>query len=88
MPKKSEGYQSLLPLFSRAFIQVSLVAVNVKHIAVGDYAMAFLSATALSYVWWANSRSAARDDHPLARSAYSVGAGAGTMFGMWVGGLW
>ena len=87
-PVQDPGHARVVALFWRAFLQVALVAFNVRNVAAGEYVMAFISGTLLSYVWWANSRSAARDDHPWARSAYALGAGAGTAFGMWIGGLW
>jgi len=75
-------------LFAKAFTQVALVAWNVRNIAHGEFGWAFVTGAAISWVWWANSRSAAHDEKPYSRHAYALGAGLGTVFGMWVGGLW
>jgi hypothetical protein len=77
-----------LRLFLRGFLIVMLTATQVRLIAAGAYGPAFLAGCSISAVWWFNSRSAAHSDSPAAWMAYSLGAGVGTMFGMWFGGLW
>lgn len=69
-------------LFCRAFLQVSLVALNVSQIAKGNYATAFLTGWAISALWWSNARGAGRSDVRGALLAYSVGAAFGTVAGM------
>jgi hypothetical protein len=75
-------------LFGRGFSIVALTAMNVRQIAAGAYGPAFIVGCSISAVWWFNSRSAAHSDAPAAWMAYSLGAGLGTVFGMWFGGLW
>ena len=76
---------ALVRLFARGFLIVALVAWNTRHIAALEYASAFLTGVGISYVWWDNSRNAAHSEIPGARWAYALGAGAGTLFGMWLG---
>jgi len=78
----------LLGIFTRAFLQVSLVALNPRIVAYGELPAAFVTGTLLSWVWWANARSAAHDKHKWARGAYCLGAGCGTVFGMALFTLW
>jgi len=75
----------LVRLFVRGFLIVALVALNTRHIAALDYSRAFLTGCAISFVWWGNSKSAAHVEVRGARWAYALGAGAGTLFGMWLG---
>ena len=75
----------LAHVFCRAFLQVALVAWNVRNVAEGQYGLTFVTGAAVSWVWWANSKSAAHNEHPKARAAYAIGAGAGTVFGAWAG---
>ncbi|MCR4374165.1 MAG: hypothetical protein NUW22_04890 [Acidobacteria bacterium] len=75
-------------LFGRAFLLVALVAWNVRNVAQGEFGLAFLTGTLVSWVWWANSRSAAHSDARYARHVYALGAGLGTVFGVWIGGHW
>lgn len=72
-------------IFSRAALQVTLVAWNVVNVTSGDYLMALLSGFAISWVWWANSRTAALSEAPYGRLAYAAGAGVGTVAGMFLG---
>lgn len=69
----------------RAFAQVSAVAWNVSNIAAGQYGLALVSGAAVSWIWWANSRTAARYDGLAPRVCYTLGAALGTVFGMWLG---
>lgn len=75
------------PIFTRAALQVSLVACNVVNISRGSYGWAFLTGFAISYVWWRNSRTAAFSDAPYGQLVYAAGAGTGTVIGMIVGKL-
>lgn len=74
-------------LFGRGWLIVSLTAANVKQIASGHYGPAFVVGCSISAVWWFNSRNAARSDAPGAWIAYALGAGLGTLTGMWLGSL-
>lgn len=71
-----------LAIFLRGFVIVTLTAANVGQIARGHYGGAFLGGTAISFVWWGNSRGAAHSDVWCARECYAAGAGCGTLFGM------
>jgi hypothetical protein len=71
-----------LHLFWRGFVIVLLTSANVGQIARGHYGGAFLGGTAISFVWWGNSRGAARSEVRFAREAYAFGAGCGTLCGM------
>lgn len=71
--------------FGRGLLIVALVAWNTRHIAALDYSAALLTGTAVSAVWWTNSKQAAVSIVPGARWAYAVGAGIGTLIGMWLG---
>lgn len=75
-----------LRLFARGFVIVCLTATNVKQIATGHVLAAFVVGFGISAVWWFNSRSAANSDAPAAWVAYALGAGLGTIAGMWIGG--
>jgi len=75
-----------LRLYGRALLQVTLVAWNVRNVSHAAYLSAFLTGSALSFVWWANSRSAAHDTGEYARLVYALGAGTGTVLGMVLGG--
>lgn len=69
-------------IFLRGFLIVTLTAANVAQIARGHYGGAFLGGTAISFVWWGNSRGAARSKARFARECYALGAGFGTLCGM------
>jgi hypothetical protein len=73
-------------LLLRGFVIVSLTSMNVRQIANGHFGPAFVVGCSISGVWWFNRRSAAHSDAPGAWAAYALGAGLGTMFGMWAGG--
>lgn len=69
-------------IFLRGFLIVTLTAANVGQIARGHYGGAFVGGTAISFVWWGNSRGAAHSDVRFARECYAFGAGLGTLTGM------
>lgn len=69
-------------LFGRAFLQVSLVALNVAQIAKGHYGGAFVVGGCISWLWFRNARSAAHTDAPGAAYVYALGAAVGTVTGM------
>jgi hypothetical protein len=71
-----------LHLFARGFVIVTLTAANVGQIARGHYGGAFLGGTAISFVWFNNSRTAAHSTVRYAREFYAAGAGCGTLAGM------
>ena len=71
-------------LFLRACLLVCLTAFNVSHIAHGDFRWAFVTGGAISWLWWANSRSAAWENLRFSRLAYTAGAAVGTVLGMWL----
>lgn len=74
--------------FFRAFVIVTLTALNVTQVSSGNYLSAFFTGGALSWVWWGNTRTANRDDSSGAQLAYALGAACGTVTGMMIGGLW
>lgn len=75
----------LFVLWWRAFSVVSLTALNVTQVSQGNYLAAFFTGTALSFVWWMNTRTAANSTLKGGQIAYAVGAGCGTVFGMFLG---
>jgi hypothetical protein len=75
----------LVRLAARGWLIVSLTALNVSQIAAHHYSSAFVVGTAISLVWFGNSRHAAHSDAPGARWAYALGAGLGTLTGMYLG---
>ena len=72
-------------IFCRGFLIVALVALNVRNVAALEYRSAFLTGCAISLVWWGNARVSAHSDVPAGRWIYALGAGCGTLFGMWLG---
>jgi len=75
---------TLARVFGRGFLIVTLTASNVGQIAGHHWGGAFLGGFAISFVWWGNSRTAARAECPYAREAYALGAACGTVCGMWL----
>lgn len=71
--------------FFRAWIQVFLVAVNVTHISQQEYVWAFVTGVLISVVWLINVRASVRIDTATEAVAYVLGAGLGTVSGMWLG---
>lgn len=78
----------LLWIWWRAFSIVTCTALNVTQVSQHHYGAAFWTGSLLSYIWWANSKTAAHSDLPGSQIAYAFGAGCGTMFGMFLGGIW
>jgi len=77
---------SALKLSARGFVIVALVAANVRHIASGEYGWAFLTGAAISVLWWLNAGLASEArKHPSSAVWYGLGAGLGTVMGMWIG---
>jgi hypothetical protein len=74
----------LTPLW-RAFIIVTLTALNVTQVARGRYTRAFCTGSALSFVWWMNTQLASLSHSLEAHLLYTLGAGCGTVAGMWLG---
>jgi hypothetical protein len=77
----------MIRLFFRGWLIVSLTAANVSFIGQHNYPLAFVTGFGISLVWYGNSQRA--NDHRTTMSSwvYALGAAAGTMTGMWVGGL-
>ena len=73
-----------LAIFGRGFVIVALTATNVGQVAGRHWLGAFVVGFGISFVWFTNSRTAARTEVSFAREAYALGAAAGTVFGMWV----
>lgn len=72
-------------IFLRGWLIVTLTSANVRQIAAGNYAHAFLVGYGISLVWWHNSRNAAKSDGKYAGWIYGLGAGVGTLTGMYLG---
>lgn len=70
--------------FFQAFGLVTCVAANTSFIAQGRYDRAFIAGFCISYIWWWNARTAARDGSKLAHFIYSFGAACGTVTGMYI----
>lgn len=68
----------------RGFLIVTLTAMNVAQIAGHHYGGAFVCGAAISWVWWRNAHSAAHESVPYLREYYALGAGLGTVTGMWL----
>ena len=71
-------------LFLRAFLLVTLTAANVRQISHSHYAGAFVCGAAISFVWFLNVGKASDDRRWLSALVYALGAGCGTLFGMWL----
>jgi hypothetical protein len=70
-----------LTLFVRAWLIVSLTAANAVFVVRGAWLPMFVTGMALSWVWWLNTRTAARSDLRGAGLLYALGAGMGTLTG-------
>lgn len=70
-------------VFLRGFAIVCLTASNVAQIAGQHWIGAFVNGCAISWVWWANAHQAAHSQATYGRLAYAIGAGLGTITGMW-----
>ena len=73
-------------LFLRGCAQVALVSANVVHVSSGQYGDAFVVGTAISVMWYSNTRAVNKPpvELPGAGLCYGVGAGTGTLFGMYL----
>lgn len=69
---------------SRAFALVACTAANVAQISAHHYGGAFLCGCLISWLWWRNAHGAAHDAVTHLRECYALGAGCGTVFGMWL----
>ena len=81
----SAGYANL---FLRALVMVFLVSLNTVQIAHGRMSSAVGIGGLISFVWFMNAGEAGRTTLPRvpAAAAYAIGAMAGTLLGMWIGG--
>lgn len=71
---------------ARGFVLVTLVAWNVVNVSQHAYGWALLTGTLVSLVWWQNASMAAEArKHPSGCWWYGIGAGFGTVAGMWLG---
>lgn len=71
--------------FFRALLIVTLTSLNVVEVSRGFYLNAFFTGGVLSFVWWGNTRTASRTEGRAAQFAYALGAGCGTVLGMFIG---
>jgi len=71
-------------LFARGFLIVTLTSANIGQIAQRHWGGAFLGGCAISFVWFGNSKTAAHSDARFGRECYALGAGLGTLFGMFL----
>ena len=71
----------------RSFSIVTCTALNVVQVSQQRFIYAFFTGSLLSYIWWMNTRTAATSNVAGAQLAYAFGAGCGTIFGMYLGGL-
>lgn len=69
--------------FFRAYLIVSLTGANVALIADRAWGPMFLTGCAISFVWWGNTKLSVASGR-TAHLAYSLGAGCGTVTGVWV----
>jgi hypothetical protein len=77
----------LVKVWWRAFSIVTMTALNVTQVTGHHYKSAFFTGSLLSFIWWANTRTAAHSGIRGAQFAYTFGAGCGTVFGMFLGSL-
>lgn len=75
---------NVVRVFLRGLVLVALVSANTRQIAAGRYVSAFIVGGLISLVWWANSAKD-RPDFPGAGAVYALGAGCGTVLGMYLG---
>jgi len=74
-----------LELIARGALIVTLTAANVTHIGRGQYRMAFVTGAAISVVWFLNTRRTVTIRRAwLGAMSYGLGAGLGTVLGMWL----
>jgi hypothetical protein len=77
----------LLYVWFRAFTIVSCTALNVTQVTQHHYVSAFFTGALLSFIWWTNTKTAAHSSVRGDHLAYTLGAGCGTVFGMYLGSL-
>lgn len=70
--------------FLRGFAIVAVTAANVAQIAGRHYGGAFLCGCLISWLWWLNAQGAARGELAGLREAYALGAGCGTVAGIYL----
>lgn len=71
-------------IFWRGLLIVALTSSNIMQIAEQHWLGAFVNGFAISWVWWKNSNRAAHSEARYGQAAYALGAGLGTIFGMWL----
>jgi hypothetical protein len=64
---------------------VCLTALNVVNVTQHHWQMAFLTGIGISLVWRWNARNAVQMHTLSADLTYAIGAGVGTVTGMWLG---
>lgn len=79
--------RELAQVWWRAFSIVTCTALNVVQVSNHNFVAAFFTGGLLSYVWWANTKTAAHHTGKYAQYAYAVGAACGTLSGMAIG-IW
>ena len=84
MPERLQPVR-VAALFVRGWAIVTLTALNVTQIAQHRWGGAFACGTAISLVWWFNAGRASEQRDWRAAVAYALGAGVGTVTGMWIG---
>lgn len=77
----------MVALFIKAWLMVSLVALNTVQVSRGHYGPAVAVGFCISLLWWENS-SKKRCDKPWAGVVYASGAALGTATGMIIGHYW
>ena len=73
----------------RAYVMVALVACNTIQVAHGRWLGAFCVGALISILWYWNAGTAGKSDLPRlpASLCYGLGAGLGTLTGMWLAGV-
>lgn len=79
--------REFLTVWRRAFTIVTCTALNVSQVAGVHYFSAFFTGGLLSYIWWTNTKTAAKVEGEGAHIAYALGAACGTVAGMYLGRL-
>lgn len=79
--------KEMFVIWWKAFSIVTCTAFNVTQVTAHNYVGAFFTGSLLSFIWWINTKTAARIDHAHGKYAYGFGAGCGTVFGMFLGSL-
>ena len=79
----SRGLQ-LGQLATRAAAQTGLITANTYQVAHGHLVGVFCVGCAISWVWWANAGHAGRSTDRLDGIVYGLGAGVGSVVGLWL----